>query len=325
MKKLLTMLVATGLGTAGCSSAQEEPAANQANAAQAPANNAQAAANLPDADPAMWVVKDGDTTIYLFGTFHMLDGRTAWFNDEVRQAFDEAQEVVFEVPMPGSEAEMMAAMQPLIMKYAVDTTGRRVSQDLSEEENRKLAAALGELGAPAAMMDRFEPWFVSMSLTAVLGKRLGLNAQSGAETVIQAAARARNLPVSGVETIESQLQIFDNMPRAAQVAQLKETLESLDEMQGQLSDMQRVWNSGDAAGMERMMNEGLREHPDLRQAMLGNRNRKWAEWIDQRLDRPGVVFMAVGAGHLVGPDSVQTFLRQRNIRSERVPQLTAGR
>jgi uncharacterized protein len=323
--KIKLLALASALALAGCSGGAENGQADAGATNNVAANATAQAANLPDADPAMWVVRDEDTTIYLFGTFHLLDGKTAWFNDEVRQAFDQSQEVVFEVPMPGSEAEMAQAMQPLIMRYAIDQSGRKISAELTEEENRKLGAALAEIGAPAAAMDNFEPWFVTLSLSSVLAKRLGLNANSGAETVIQAAARGRNLPISGVETLESQMQVFDGLPRAAQVVQLKDTLESMDEMQGQLREMLAVWNSGDAAGMERLMNEGLREDPALRRALLENRNRAWAEWIDQRLDRPGVVFMAVGAGHLVGPDSVQVFLRQRNIGSERVPQLTAAR
>jgi uncharacterized protein YbaP (TraB family) len=76
--------------------------------------------------------------------------------------------------------------------------------------------------------------------------------------------------------------------------------------------------------METEMDEGL-DDPALRRVLLENRNRAWAEWIDGRLDTPGTVFMAVGMGHLVGPDSVQFFLKQRGIGSERVPQLTPGR
>lgn len=326
MRKRLVGLLLAGLAMAGCSTANEAASGNNvvngvsANVATA---NAAPSAPLPDADPAMWVVKDEDTTIYLFGTFHLLDGKTDWFNDEVKQAFDQAQEVVFEIPLPANEAEMIQTMAPIMMRYAVDTSGRKLSEELTPEEYRKLVAAFEEIGMPAAAIERFEPWFANMMLQAgVMAKRLGLQGDAGADSVINRAAQARNLPVSGVETLESQIQIFDSMPRAAQVTQLKETLENLDKGMESFAALLRVWNAGDAEGLERLMNEGLDEDPALRRALLENRNRNWAQWIDDRLDRPGVVFMAVGAGHLVGPDSVQTFLRQRNIGSERVPALT---
>jgi uncharacterized protein YbaP (TraB family) len=52
--------------------------------------------------------------------------------------------------------------------------------------------------------------------------------------------------------------------------------------------------------------------------LLVDRNVNWAEWIDTRLDKPGVVFMGVGAGHLGGSDSVQAILAKRGIKSARI-------
>lgn len=312
MKKfLLGLLAATTLATPAC--ADPAPADAQRPALQA---KAQAAA-LPDADPAMWVVRDDDTTIYLFGTFHLMDGRADWFNEEVREAFDRSQELVFEINMPEDQAQVAAAMQPLIGRYAVDTQGRTLSSRLSAEQNRQLNAALATIGVPEGAFDRMEPWFANMMLTAVMGQRLGLNAENGAEAVLRRAAGNR-MTLGAVETLEGQIQMFDNMPEEAQLKQLKDTLDNMNKMQEVLPRMLRVWNAGDAEGLDQVMNEGLSD-PAMRRILLGARNEKWAEWIDQRLDRPGTVFMAVGAGHLVGRDSVQSYLARRNIRSERVP------
>src|SRR5687768_5519684 len=143
MKKLL---LATALAFApAAASAQTTPAAPAAPAARAP---------LADADPALWVVRDDDTTIYLFGTFHMLDGRP-WFNDAVRTAFDASNEMMIEAIIPENPAEL----QPIIMRYAVDPQGRRLSQRLTPEQNAALTQALTSIGAPAAAFDIFEPWF----------------------------------------------------------------------------------------------------------------------------------------------------------------------
>ena len=106
---------------------------------------AAAPAALPDADPAMWVVKDDDTTIYLFGTFHVLDGKADWFNEEVKVAFDAADEVVLEAIMP----EDPAAAAPLIQKYALDTSGKPLSAKLSVEGRARFAQLLEGMGAPA--------------------------------------------------------------------------------------------------------------------------------------------------------------------------------
>src|SRR5215218_774637 len=75
------------------------------------AARAQSAVPLPDAEPAMWVVKDADTTIYLFGTFHALDGKRDWFNDEVKAAFDASQDVVLEIVTPENPLDMLPALK----------------------------------------------------------------------------------------------------------------------------------------------------------------------------------------------------------------------
>ncbi|HEY0114239.1 MAG TPA: TraB/GumN family protein [Allosphingosinicella sp.] len=324
MKRFLIGLLATSLFATPAIATPA--AAAPAPAAPVPAlAGTQAAAQpaLPDADPAMWVVRDEDTTIYLFGTFHLMDGRADWFNDEVRQAFDRSQELVFEIVLPEDPAQIAAQMQPLIGRYALAADGRTLSSRLSAEQNRVLNEALGTIGVPAGAFDPMEPWFINMMLTAVMGQKLGLNPENGAEAVLRRAAGTR-MTLGAVETLEGQIQMFDSMPEEAQLTQLKQTLDNMNQVQEVLPRMLRVWNSGDTAGLDAVMNEGMSD-PAMRRIMLGARNEKWAEWIDQRLDRPGTVFMAVGAGHLVGSDSVQTFLARRNIQSQRVPNLTPAR
>ena len=110
------------------------PGFAQDSAAVPPPRRAAPAAPLPDANPALWVVRDADTTIYLFGTFHLLDGRP-WFNDEVRTAFDASDELVMEAVLP----ENPASLQPLILHYAVDPQGRTLSSRLTPRRMRRSA------------------------------------------------------------------------------------------------------------------------------------------------------------------------------------------
>jgi uncharacterized protein YbaP (TraB family) len=317
---MVALFATAGLVTSCAAQTQEAQNGNAAATEATALANVQRA-NLPDADPAMWVVKDEDTTIYLFGTFHLLDGKTDWFNDEVKQAFDQAQELVFEIDMPKDMSKMAEAMAPLMLRHATDQQGRTISSRLTAEENKKLAEALKPLGASPAAFDKFKPWFVNMMLSAVSAQKQGLTSANGAEEVLRRAAEGRKMKMGSVETVEQQIKMFDTMPDEAQLAQLKATLQQTEKDTDTLPRMLRAWNAGDADGLAKEMNAGMPD-PALRRALLENRNRAWAEWIDQRLDQPGTVFMAVGAGHLVGSDSVQTFLKQRGIGSERVPPLT---
>jgi uncharacterized protein len=307
MKKLLTCLLAFTALSAPVH-AQPAPAA-----ATTPA----AAANLPDADPPLWVVRDEDTTIYMLGTFHMLDGRP-WFNDEVKTAFDASQELVLEVLLPEDPMAQQQLMAPLIMRYGVDPQGRTISSRLTTDEARKLAEQLSGLGLPVAAFERFEPWVVTLALTQAAAAKLNLQGSNGPEGVLRRAARERNMPEAELETSESQIRMFDSMPEESQVAGLKAMIANPNAGVESLRPMLDAWSRGDERAIAAITMAQDGQDPRSYDILFTNRNANWARWIDERLDRPGTVFMAVGAGHLVGRGSVQEHLQRLNIRTERV-------
>jgi uncharacterized protein YbaP (TraB family) len=296
--------------------AQDTPAPAPATAPAQALTPVPPPAPLPDANPALWVVRDADTTIYLFGTFHLLDGRP-WFNDEVRVAFDASDELVLEAILP----EDQNAVVPMLMRYALDAQHRKLSDRLSAADNAALARALAPLGAPANAFDRFEPWFVAMTLTATAAQQLGVAASNGPETILSRAARERHMPIAELEGLEWQIRLFDNMPDALQLADLHETLQEMSNTPRLLGRMLAAWSAGDADALVRISNEDSDANPELRRLVLTERNANWARWIEQRLARPGTVFIAVGAAHLAGRDSVIADLAAAHIRARRVPHL----
>lgn len=304
---MIRLLLAVALGLAPpAAPAQTAPAAQAAPAAPV------------DADPAIWVVRDDDTTIYLFGTFHLLDSRP-WFNDEVKTAFDASNELVVEANVPENPMEL----QPVIMRYARDPQGRSLAARLTPEQNAELGRALATLGAPAAAFDQFEPWFVAMTLTAVATQQLGLNQANGPDTVLLRAARERSLPIHELEGIEVQLQMFDAMPEEQQMAHLRQALDNLDQLDDMLAPMLAAWSTGNVDELKAILTRTMVSDPALYRMLFADRNARWATWIQERMARPGTVFVAVGGGHLAGDDSVQAALQARGIGAERVPHVEA--
>ncbi|HJQ18171.1 MAG TPA: TraB/GumN family protein [Allosphingosinicella sp.] len=267
----------------------------------------------PDIDPAVWVVKDKDTTIYFFGTFHLLDGKSEWFNDEVKTAFDAAQEVDLEVVMPDNPADL----QPLIMKYALDTSGKKLSDRLSPEAKKTLDAQIAAAGLPPGALEMFKPWFAAVTLTSLQAQKLGLNGDNGPEAVLTKAARAAGKPVRQLESVEQQLAMLDALPEAEQVKFLEETLKESEALDQELPKLIKAWSDGDSVKLAALLNEGLGDDPLLYKALLSDRNARWADWTVARLAKPGTVLVAVGAGHLAGKDSVLDTLAKRGIKSER--------
>lgn len=286
------------------------PGASAQTAAPAPAPQAQA----QDADPALWVVKDADTTIYLFGTVHILKPGLSWFDEAVKQAFDESGEIVTEI---GGTPDQAAAQQ-LVIKYGFNPTGPTLTERLPADKRAAFAKAVADLGLPQAAIDRFDPWLAGVQMTMLTVAKLGYDPKSGVEEALNVAAKAANKPVSGLETIEEQFGFFDSLSEEAQIKFLIETVDKLPEAGPTLDKMVAEWSAGDADGLATLMNEGFKASPEVAKKLLADRNARWAEWIGTRLDKPGVVFVAVGAGHLAGADSVQAYLAKRQIKSVRI-------
>lgn len=283
-------------------------------AAQPAADATPAPAKVLDGDPALWVVKDEDTTVYLFGTFHLLDGRRDWFNDEIEIAFDASDKLMLEGVMPEDPSEL----RPLMLTYAIDPEHRTLSSRLDDQQQRRLSEALTSMGMPDTAFERFEPWFASLMLTGLASQRLGLSPEDGAEAVLTQAARASGLEIGELEGWEYQLRLFDGLPEQMQLGWLDITIDRFDEIGEELAPPLAAWSNGEIDRLAALLNDKIAEYPEFYRIVLSQRNANWAEWIDERLDRPGTVFLAVGAGHLGGRDSVQSLLAQRGLQTTRL-------
>jgi uncharacterized protein YbaP (TraB family) len=267
----------------------------------------------PDIDPAVWVVRDADTTIYMFGTFHLLDGKSDWFNDEVRTAFDAAQEVTLEAIMPDDPL----ALQAMVMKYGIDPSGRTLPERLDAATSAKLDQALIAAGVEPRSFDRFKPWFAATALTSLSVARHGLTGAAGPEAAIKQTALGSGKMISELEGVEKQLTMLDRLPEAEQLKYLEQTLDENSDLDKQLPVLLKAWGTGNTKTLAAMINAGLKKTPAIYKAMFVDRNAAWTDWIVRRLDQPGTVFLAVGAGHFAGKDSVLDMLARRGFKWKR--------
>jgi uncharacterized protein len=280
-----------------------------------PALAQQTAAPLPDAEPAMWMVKDADTTIYLFGTFHALDGKRDWFNDEVKQAFDASQDVVLEIITPDNPADML----PSLKKFAFTAEGSpTLTSKLSPQGRTRLASMLAKNKMPATALDRYKPFFASVTLATIQFAQMGMGATQGAEAVIRQAVTAQHKKLGAVETVDQQFALLDALPQAEQVKLLESTLKDDGSMGKEISHMLAAWYRGDAKAVAAAIQDSDKDSPALHRIMFTERNAQWAQWVNRRLASPGTVFMAVGAGHLAGDGSLVGLLKREGHRVTRI-------
>ena len=266
------------------------------------------------ASPALWQVKDADTTIYLFGTVHVMKPGIDWFKGPVKQAFDASDELVLEIIEPDDPAALGATM----MRQAVAQDGVKLSDRLTPEARGKYQAAMQANGLPWQTFEMFNPWMGGMALSVAPLEKLGYRSDIGAEKILRAAAIGAGKKVDALETVEQQVGFFAALPMAQQVQFLNATVDGLPDMEKEFGSLLTYWQAGQPDKLAKMMNESLETTPELAQVLLIGRNANWAKWIKARLEQPGTVFVAVGAGHLAGKDSVQDQLKALGIASTRV-------
>ncbi len=269
------------------------------------------------AQPAFWVVKDADSTIYLLGTVHLLKPETVWKTDKLLAAMNEAQQLWLELPTTDPTA-MAPEMLQLVTKYGL-SPGAPLSKDLSPNEMKTLDEAAKLAGLTASQLNIFRPWFAALTISNAAMTRAGYDPSSGVDTNVEAIFKARDIKPNGLESAEQQIKVFGGMTRDQELEYLRQTMDEYEKASTELDQMVEQWSHGDLAGLEQMfVTDMKKETPDLYDALLLNRNANWVEQIQQMLKGKGVVFIAVGAGHLIGADSVLAMLKTKGIESTRV-------
>jgi uncharacterized protein YbaP (TraB family) len=264
--------------------------------------------------PALWVLRDADSTIYLFGTVHLLRPETVWNSPVVDQAFASADQIWFEIENPDDQA----AAQPLVMRYGIDME-TPLSSRLNAEEQAQLNTAAEAMGLTGAALDPMRPWLAALTLSIAPLTKAGYDPESGVELVLRARALEAGKPIDGLETIEEQLQILAGMSEDAQMDFLRSVLSDYEAATVELDRLVDAWAVGDVETLEAIGVTQMRaEGEEFYQNLLVKRNANWAGQIDTMMDGEGVIFIAVGAAHLAGDDSVQALLEQRGFTVERV-------
>lgn len=260
-------------------------------------------------EPALWVVRDADSTLYLFGTVHFLRPTIAWESSRVVAAFHGADRLVLEVADPDDQT----AVLPLVQQYGM-APDRPLSSLLTPEELARLDAAARTVGASAAQLDGLRPWLAGVMLSASALARAGYEPGSGADMILRARAVAAGKPVSGLETPEDQVRMLAGFPEAGQLAFLRRTLDDFDNALVVPDHLVEAWTAGDIETIEAIAVAPMRRDSErLYQAVLVERNTRWADRIEAMLDGSGTVFIAVGVMHLTGDDSVQAILGARGV------------
>lgn len=273
------------------------------------------AAEPKAASPAMWKVADEDTTIYLFGTIHLLPKETKWRSPTFDKAAAGSDTLVVETVIDESNpGTTVGELFKLALSPGLPPLSARVPADRKAD----LAAAIAKSGIPAEAYDKLETWAAAFMLLGVQFQSLGLDSASGVESVLKKQFKEGGKPIDQLETNAEQLGFFDRLSEDAQRKFLLGVLDDPAEMKKQFGGMLDAWTRGDVKAIADSFNSDLQDAAELKDALLVRRNANWAKWVKGRLDQPGTVLVAVGAGHLAGDQSVLALLETQGVKVVRV-------
>lgn len=262
------------------------------------------------AEPAMWVIRDKDSTIYLIGTVHALRPETEWNTAKVKKAVAESTELWLEVA-DIDDAELFVA------QYGIDLE-KTLSSKLNPAQKERLVKAAATYGVSLESLEPMKPWMAAVMFSVFGLQKAGYDPNAGVDRFLKAQAESEGDQIFGLETAEEHVRFFADLPASQQIAFLEEALDGAEKGMALFEKLERAWIDGDTETLSNaLVNEFKAKSSLLYEKLIVQRNIAWSEKIGEILKRSGVQQIAVGAGHLVGPDSLQVQLAKRGIRAER--------
>jgi len=258
------------------------------------------------AAPPVWVVKDGDSEMLLFGSIHVLPPGLAWRPAALDAGLKRADDLWFELPAgPAAEAEIAR----LAATTGILPPGQSLFTLLTPKDAELLIRAADGLGLDKTSLDRLEPWLAEVALAAAAYRAAGADTEHGVEKMVESTTPTR-VRRAALETPAEQLSLFDQTPQAEQIASLNQTVRELRDDPDGYNKLVRAWLAGDAATLDREALEPLRKaSPNVFRRLVTERNARWTVELDARLKGKGRTVVVVGVGHLVGSDGLPSRLR----------------
>jgi uncharacterized protein YbaP (TraB family) len=260
------------------------------------------------AKSCLWSVQSETNTIYLLGSLHVLKPDAYPLATAIENAYAASQKIVFETDLA---AMADPAVQMKMLTAGLYPEGQSLFQNLSADTRQMLEKKIAELGLPAESFARFKPWFMAVTLGMLELQRMGFNPAYGIDMYFYGKAKQNEKTIGSLEPIDYQLDLLSNMNAQNQNSFLEQTLKDLELVTELAEDMVKFWQAGESDKLFRLLFKSFKDHPQIYDRLLIQRNQKWVTQIQALLQEADTTLVIVGAGHLVGPDSVVALLEKK--------------
>lgn len=259
----------------------------------------------------LWLVQTPSIDIFLLGSLHVLKSDAYPLATPIEKAYRSSQKIIFETDLGAMQDP---AVQAKMLTLGLYPEGQTLFRQISEGTRQALEKRMADLGLPMEPFVRFKPWFIALTLTTLELQRLGFNPVYGIDIHFYDRARSDEKEIGFLEPVEDQLKLLAEMDASDQEAFLGQTLRDLDLAAGMADDLVASWKRGDAQKLYRLLFKSFEGYPAIKDRLLIQRNRDWVLKIEAMMVDRKSFLVIVGAGHLIGPDSVVELLKQKGYR-----------
>lgn len=279
---------------------------------------AAALANAANDKGIFWLAEKGDRDIYLLGSVHLATPDFYPLREKISEAYRQSDALVVEADVLAAETDM--ALQQQIMQESLYPGGRSLKDDVSAEVYTQLQEWMQQRQIPEPMFIRQRPAIAMVTMSMVEMQARGLDPNLGIDRHFLQQAKKEEKTVVELEGVLPQLRMLNSLENPDLL--LQQTLEQLQEIESFLPKMTGAWKSGDNDALYQLIiADGLAEHPEyapLYETLFFKRNRNMAHKIGEASEQHPILFVIVGAGHLVGDKSVLEKLEKQGFELQQL-------
>lgn len=264
---------------------------------------------------ALWRVSTGNNSVYLLGSIHVLKGNDNILQGPMGKAFNDSKILVFEIDL--KEMTSPDAQQTILAKGMLPP-GESLEQKINRETYELAKAKTEEMGLDMATFSQFKPWFFIMTVSMFKINKLGFSVQNGIDSLLYSKAMQSGKKVVGLETFDQQLDMLNTMSRVNQDELVRQALKDLDVLEQELDTILDAWSTGDMDRLEDTILKSFKEFPDIHEALIIERNKKWMKSIESFLGEKENHMVVVGAAHLAGKEGLVELLKKKGCSVEQL-------
>jgi uncharacterized protein YbaP (TraB family) len=266
-------------------------------------------------NPALWRIRDGASTVYVFGSLHILPQAFKWRVPEIDAAIAASDIFVFEVPI---NDEAIARQKDFIVKNGLLPQGASLRKVLNRIEFDTYSRILLGAGLKPEHFSRYRPWLAAVIVGLAYVHRRDLTTLKGVDDDIIEQAQDQGKELRYLEAIEDQMKLLVMGDDLAQIHALKRQLVSLPKSIAHTQDLVDTWARGDAERFANMIEGDFAGHVEAQDLLISNRNRTWVPTIVDLLQSGKTAMVTVGAAHIGGPKGLISLLCATGRDVERV-------